>query len=88
MNNRLTIREFLKVFDCIRTNGDKQDHKYHLGEINAWHDYDGYTCWLGYKDVTVTLMFHSSLKIEYDKASNYSDFIQQCLSLTHNNTSS
>ncbi|MDO6544027.1 DUF3081 domain-containing protein [Photobacterium sanguinicancri] len=84
MDNRLTIREFLRVFDCIRSNGDKLEHKYQWGEIDAWHDYDGYTCWLRYKDVTVTLMFHGSLKVEYDKASNYSDFIEQCLSLTDN----
>ena len=57
------------------------DNKYQLGEMFAWHDYDGYTCWLSYRDVTVTLMFHGSLKIEYDKASNYEDFINHCLAM-------
>lgn len=82
MENRLTTQDFLRVFDCIRSNGDRLDHRYQLGELLAWHDYDGYTCWLGYKDVTITLMFHGSLKIEYDKASSYSEFAQQCLALT------
>lgn len=82
MDNRLTIKEFLRVFDCLRSKGVRQDHKYQLGEMYAWHDYDGYTCWLGFRDVTVTLMFHGSLKIEYTKASNYADFIGQCLALT------
>jgi hypothetical protein len=81
MDNRLTIREFLRVFDCIRLNGDRLENKYQLGEIYVWHDYDGYTCWLGYKDITVTLMFHGSLKIEYGRSSYYSDFIVQCISL-------
>ncbi|MBC7002190.1 DUF3081 domain-containing protein [Photobacterium sp. BZF1] len=82
MDNRLTSKEFLRVFDRIRSKGDKLEHKYQLGQLQAWHDYDGYTCWLGYKDVTVTMMFHGSLKIDYDKPANYNDFIKQCLTLT------
>jgi len=84
MESRLTIKEFLRVFDSIRLKGDRLDHKYQLGEMIAWHDYDGYTCWLGYKDVTVTLMFHGSLKIEYDSSTNYADFIERCLALNVN----
>ncbi|UPR35973.1 DUF3081 domain-containing protein [Vibrio cyclitrophicus] len=81
MDNRITILEFLRVFDCIRSSGKQLDSKYQLGEIAAWHDYDGYTCWLSFKDVTVTLMFHGSLKIEYDNAVNYSEFIEYCLDM-------
>ncbi|WP_300179643.1 DUF3081 domain-containing protein [uncultured Aliivibrio sp.] len=87
MESRLTTKEFLRVFDCIRSNGDRFDNKYLFGEIYAWHDYDGDTCWLGYKDVTVTLMFHGSLKIEFDKSSNYSDFTNQCLAMITENHS-
>ncbi|OCH19916.1 DUF3081 domain-containing protein [Aliivibrio sp. 1S128] len=81
MDSRLTTKEFLRVFDCVRSSGDLQNTKYHLDDISAWHDYDGYTCWLGYKDVIVTLMFHGSLKIEFDKSSNYSYFTKQCLAI-------
>ncbi|GAM71589.1 hypothetical protein JCM19241_1426 [Vibrio ishigakensis] len=82
MDSRLTVKEFLKVFDCVRSNGERTEDSYQLGMINAWHDYDGYTCWIGYKDVTVTLMFHGALKIEYRDTSHYNEFIQQCLALT------
>ncbi|NOH95786.1 DUF3081 domain-containing protein [Vibrio sp. 99-70-13A1] len=85
MDTRLTIKEFLRVFDCIRTSGEQLDNKYLLGEVYAWHDYDGYTCWLSYKDVTVTLMFHGSLKIEYGKPANYSDFINHCSTMITTN---
>ncbi|WP_375320099.1 DUF3081 domain-containing protein [Aliivibrio logei] len=81
MDNRLTTKEFLRVFDCIRSSGAQQDNKYLLEEIYAWHDYDGYTCWLGYRDVMVTLMFHGSLKVEFNKSSNYSYFNKQCLAI-------
>lgn len=81
MDSRITIKEFLRVFDYLRSTGEQLDNKYQLGEMFAWHDYDGYTCWLSYRDVTVTLMFHGSLKIEYDKASNYEDFINHCLTM-------
>ncbi|MEZ8041799.1 DUF3081 domain-containing protein [Vibrio sp. 10N.237.312.C02] len=81
MDSRITIKEFLRVFDYLRSTGEQLDNKYQLGEMFAWHDYDGYTCWLSYRDVTVTLMFHGSLKIEYDKTSNYEDFINHCLTM-------
>ncbi|MEZ8855792.1 DUF3081 domain-containing protein [Vibrio atlanticus] len=81
MVSRITIKEFLRVFDYLRSTGEQLDNKYQLGEMFAWHDYDGYTCWLSYRDVTVTLMFHGSLKIEYDKTSNYEDFINHCLTM-------
>ncbi|SBS63378.1 DUF3081 domain-containing protein [Vibrio atlanticus] len=81
MDSRITIKEFLRVFDYLRSTGEQLDNKYQLGEMFAWHDYDGYNCWLSYRDVTITLMFHGSLKIEYDKASNYEDFINRCLTM-------
>lgn len=81
MDNRITIIEFLRVFEFIRSSGEQLNNKYQVGEMIAWHDYDGYTCWLSYKDVTVTLMFHGSLKIEYDNSSNYSEFIDHCLGI-------
>ncbi|WP_026971362.1 DUF3081 domain-containing protein [Aliagarivorans marinus] len=82
MDSRLTIRDFLRVFDLVSSNGTKQQSKYQLDGLSAWHDFDGYTCWLGYKDVTVTLMFHGSLKIEYDKPSSYNELVERCLALT------
>ncbi|WP_305405408.1 DUF3081 domain-containing protein [Photobacterium leiognathi] len=85
MDNQLTIKEFLRVFDHIRSIGKPLDSKYLLEDIYAWHDYDGYTCWLNYRDVTVTLMFHGSLKVEYEKHTNYVDFTKRCLSLIANN---
>ncbi|OBT02633.1 hypothetical protein A9259_06995 [Vibrio cyclitrophicus] len=81
MDNRITIKEFLRVFDYIRSSGEQLENKYQFGEMFAWHDYDGYTCWLSYRGVTVTLMFHGSLKIEYDKAPNYEGFINRCLAM-------
>ena len=82
MDDRLTTKVFLRVFDCIRCQGNRSEEKYQLGQLYAWHDYDGYTCWISYKDVTVTLMFHGSLNIEYSNNANYADFINQCLTLT------
>lgn len=82
MDDRLTTNVFLRVFDRIRCQDESSEEKYPLGKLYAWHDYDGYTCWISYKDVTVTLMFHGSLNIEYSNNANYADFINQCLTLT------
>ncbi|MFA0704099.1 DUF3081 family protein, partial [Vibrio sp. 10N.222.48.A8] len=45
MDNRITIIEFLRVFEFIHSSGEQRDNKYLVGEMTAWHDYDGYTCW-------------------------------------------
>ncbi|CAH7457831.1 hypothetical protein VCHA54P486_40003 [Vibrio chagasii] len=43
MDNRITIIEFLRVFEFIRSSGEQLNNKYQVGEMIAWHDYDGYT---------------------------------------------
>ncbi len=43
MERKLTIKEFLRVFDYIRSTGERLNNKYKLGDVYAWHDYDGYT---------------------------------------------
>lgn len=86
MENRLTIKQFLRAFDCVCSSGEKQGHKYQLNGVCAWHDFEGYTCWLSYEDVIVTLMFHGSLKIDYDNQANYSEFLNRCLVLTASKT--
>lgn len=81
MDKDINIKDFLSVFERVRNQGEKINNEYKLGEIIASHDYDGYTCWLNYRDVTVTLMFHSGLKIKKKNKTNYSDFIKECLLL-------
>ena len=71
----LTLKEYLKVFNVVILKGEKENQLYNLEGIKAWHDFDGYTCFLGYKDVTLTLLFHGRYSFDYDKKENLSAFL-------------
>lgn len=61
----MKLHKYLALFNQVISHGQKQDDgKYLLNELLAWHDHDGYTCYIGYKDLTMTLYFHS--KHAYD----------------------
>ncbi len=78
MDIQLTTKDFLRVFEHIISKGENKGDKHQLGELSAWQDFDGYTCWLSYRDVTVTLMFHGKLKVDYEKMDNYDDLLMRC----------
>jgi hypothetical protein len=65
----------LNVYNHIVTNGEKQSDKYVLGELSAWHDFDGYTCFLGYKELTMSLYFHGKFSYDYEKETTREEFI-------------
>lgn len=63
--DRLKKQNLLQVFNLVTTNGTKKEGVYELDGIRASHDFDGYTCWLDYKDLNVSLLFHGSYGFEY-----------------------
>jgi hypothetical protein len=42
--------------------------------MNAWHDFDGYTCYLGYKDLVMHVYFHSQFSYDYADRKTLIDF--------------
>jgi hypothetical protein len=81
LNNTLKHRDFLRVFSLISTKGLKSGREYEFLGIRAQHDFDGYTCWLTYKDLTVTLLFHGKLEIDFDKKDTFDEFYKKANSL-------
>lgn len=75
--NYLVTKDFLQIFDAVSSRGERIDGAYEASGIRARHDFDGYTCWLEYKDLTVTLGFHGKLMVEYDKADSWTEFYNQ-----------
>ena len=65
MKNSIDLKRCLSVYDKITTNGELRDGKYHYQGMEAWTDFDGYTCYLLYADVTVTLMFHGKYDVQF-----------------------
>lgn len=81
-HHNFTNKELLHIFDLVSSNGHKIQGVWELQGIRVWHDFDGYTCWLAYKDLTVTLLFHGKLDVEYDDIDTISEFANQCKLLT------
>jgi hypothetical protein len=77
INNILAYRDFLHLFDLISTKGDKSGSEYEFNGIRAQHDFDGYTCWLAYKDLTVTLLFHGKFEVEFEKKETFELFYKK-----------
>ncbi|GAA6172567.1 hypothetical protein NBRC116592_22370 [Colwellia sp. KU-HH00111] len=75
-------RNLLHVFNVIRDNGVKVNQGYELQGIKAWHDFDGYQCWLSYHDLTVTLLFHNKYQFDYshdDTVANFTKLVDNIL---------
>ncbi|PKG76634.1 DUF3081 domain-containing protein [Shewanella sp. GutCb] len=70
----MSLSQHLFVFNHVLSKGKKHDDKYHLDGLTAWHDIDGYTCYLGYRDLVMTLMFHGRFSYEYQDRIVYNDF--------------
>lgn len=78
MNKKLKEkRNYLHAFNYICTQGIKIDNAYELQGIKAWHDFDGYTCWLSYNDLTITLLFHNKYEFDYKHDETVERFIKK-----------
>ncbi|AAZ24041.1 DUF3081 family protein [Colwellia psychrerythraea] len=80
-NNILKYKDFLYIFNLIQTKGTKLGGEYEFLGIRAQHDFDGYTCWLTYKDLTITLLFHSKFDVQFDKKETFNEFYKKVNSL-------
>lgn len=80
-NNILKYRDFLRIFDLISSKGVKLESAYEFLGIRAQHDFDGYTCWLSYKDLTITLLFHGKFDVVFDKKDTFNEFYKKANSL-------
>jgi len=72
--NQLKKTSLLEVFNMITTKGEKTDGVYELDNIRASYDFDGYTCWLMYKDLTITLLFHGKYSFDYKEEKTVKEF--------------
>jgi hypothetical protein len=61
----MKLSQYLYIFNQVLSKGEYYQGRYYLDELSAWHDIDGYTCYLHYKDLTLTLYFHSKFSFEY-----------------------
>jgi hypothetical protein len=75
--NKEKMRNILETFEIITSKGSKQNNVYQFSGMRAWHDFDGYICWLAYKDLTITLLFHGKYQLDYKNNQTLTDFFKK-----------
>ena len=75
--NKLKKRDLLQAFDLVTPKGIKTDGVYELSGVKASQDFDGYTCWLSFKDLTVTLLFHGAFDMDYEDEDTQKAFFKK-----------
>lgn len=70
----MNLSQYLYVFNYICTQGVKSENVYYTEDFIAWHDFDGYTCYIGYKDVVLTLNFHGNNSFTYQDKKSFENF--------------
>lgn len=79
MENRLNVKNCLKIFNAVQSKGEKQGDSYTSQGFEAWSDFDGYTCFLRYKQTTLTLMFHGKYQLECPNEEAFAEFERKLL---------
>lgn len=77
MENNLNVKACLAVFNHVLNQGSCEENIYHYQGFKAWSDFDGYTCYLGYGKVTVSLMFHGPYHLDYADEADLALFIKK-----------
>ncbi|MCH2058602.1 MAG: DUF3081 domain-containing protein [Thalassotalea sp.] len=77
MKNELDVKQGLTVFNQVLSKGELQEGKYQWQGLTAWHDIDGYTCYLQYNQVLVTLMFHGKYATDYPNDDAWHQFMKK-----------
>lgn len=70
----MKLSQYLYAFNHIMSKGVKRENVYYCNDLFVWHDMDGYTCYIGYKDLTMTLYFHGKHSYDFQEKSTLNDF--------------
>jgi hypothetical protein len=76
-NNKIALSDSLQAFDIVLSKGHHIDHHYEYQGLKAWHDFDGYTCYIGYKDLTLTLLFHGRYTVDFQQQETLKAFLSK-----------
>lgn len=88
MKNNIDLILFLNVYNLVCEKGEKQNDLYLYEGLKAWQDFDGYTCYLGTNQVTMTFLFHGKYNVEYQKEEDFAEFEKLVKSINHTHKSS
>ena len=70
----MKLYNYLYFFNHIISEGTKEEGVYTFSELTAWYEFDGYTCYIGYKDLVISLYFHSQYSCDYTNRQTLKEF--------------
>jgi hypothetical protein len=70
----MKLSKYLYAFNHVLSQGREDAGVYFLGELTAWHELDGYTCYLGYKDLVMSVYFHSQYFCDFEDRQTLKEF--------------
>ncbi|REL34576.1 DUF3081 family protein [Thalassotalea euphylliae] len=81
MHNELDVKYCLSVFNKVLSDGEVLEGKRHWQGLSAWADFDGYTCYLQFNQVVVTLLFHGKYDVSKPNEEAWQQFLKKIKSL-------
>lgn len=72
----LDIKQAMRVFNQVQTHGEKRQGRYYWRQLEASSDFDGYTLYLNYQNVKLSLFFHNSYHISFNTRQELDQFYQ------------
>ncbi|WP_438864022.1 DUF3081 family protein [Neptunicella sp.] len=82
MENELNTKQALSVFNQVCEKGEKRETHYYYQDMEAWHDFDGYTCFLKFNQVTLTLYFHGKYNLDYSDNGQLESFLRKLANMS------
>jgi len=82
MKNSIDLKRCLLAYDLVCKNGKLTSGRYEYSGLTAWTDFDGYHCFLNFKDVEMTLMFHGKYDIQFKSAESLRLFEKKLIEVT------
>lgn len=70
----MKLSKYLYAFNHVISQGRKEEGVYFFKELSAWHDIDGYTCYIGYKDLVMNVYFHSQFSFDFEDRQTLKEF--------------
>ncbi|QYK02883.1 DUF3081 family protein [Shewanella psychrotolerans] len=77
MNIEINLTRALHAYGAITSKGTKGNNAYVYQGVTAWSDFDGYTCYIQFNKVTLTLLFHGKYLLDYPNQTELSLFLKK-----------
>lgn len=70
----MNLSNHLNAFILLICHGKLRIGKFFVNELINWHGVKGYTCYIGYKNLIISLLFNSRFLYDYKKETTLSEF--------------